>query len=267
VLFSLCTFNNFFYSFFYKHTQIKILKKEAPTRKETTAIPHQSEFNVELIPALAQTLLITQTESDQFQFFQKIPIKDSAHACFRKKTNLGQYTVVISNTLEGNNAVVSNCILRNIIIDKIEKHDGQLKKIIHQSYQFMNEIINENKILILNSSGFAVIILFQYNENNEVHAVGLNQHLYVLENNPLINPNQKPEYQSYYLQGNQELKYDDVKGIIAFSPNVYEKINQQELLKVLNEILSRSNDIGIEQLANDQLKSINDLLIVKISFQ
>ena len=95
---------------------------------------------------------------------------------------------------------------------------------------------------------------------------GLNQHIYILENNILLNQNQNPAYHSYYLQGNQELKFDEAKGILAFSTDVYEKINQKELLAVLNDWLKRSNHINSEQLAKEKLSSTTDLLIVKLTF-
>ncbi len=247
-------------------TQINILKKNSPQNKETLKTAQDFGLNTELLRVLAKIMLDSNAESEQLHVYRSNALNESNHVCIRKHTGMGQYTLLISNKLEENNALLANCIFKSILFRNIDEYDGQLKKIIYQSYQDLNKIIEVNAIEILGNSGFTVIIVLQHHENNEVVVTGLNQHIYMLENDAISNQNQNPAYHSYYLQGNQELKFDEAKGILAFSPGVYDKINQKELLVVLNDWLKRSNHINSEQLAKEKLSSTTDLLIVKLTF-
>ena len=69
----------------------------------------------------------------------------------------------------------------------------------------------------------------------------------------------------YYLQGNQELRFEETKEIMAFAPEVNEAFNQQKLLDILNETLRNNNSIDTEQLAKNKLNSIPDLFVFKLS--
>ncbi len=246
--------------------QLKILKKGGSVKEELLKVAQIPTSKSNLPTLLAQIILDSEPDSDQYQVYRSISVDESAHACIRKKTNLGQYTLLLSSKLIGDDAVLSNCIFRSILYKNIEEYDGQLKKIIHQSYQDLNKLIERNKKVILKSQDLSVIIILQHNESNNLTVTGLNQHIFMLENNPLINQSQNPAYHTYFLQGNQELKYEDVKGIIAFSTSVYEKMNPQELLGILNDTIKNANDINIETLNKAKLGSVSDILIVKLSF-
>ncbi len=246
--------------------QVKIRKKDTPARDETLKTPQNVKFNADLLPALAHTILESEIDSEQFQVYRSNTNSESVHACIRKKSEQGIYTLLISNKLEDSNALISNCIFKTILFNNIERFSGQLRKIIHQSYEDLNKIVEKNKTKTLVNADFSVLIIFQKHENNEIIASGLNQHVYVLEGNSLLNQNQNPAYHSYYLQNNQELKYEEAKGIIAFSSSVYDKINQKELLVLLNELQKHPNQINLEQLVKEKLGGIPDLLVIKLTF-
>ena len=244
--------------------QLKILKKNSPARDEIKKQDKSSNIDVQLIDALAQSML-NYPDSENLHIYHSNPVTDSAHACIRKKTQSGRYTLIMSNKLQSGNAVLSNCIFSAIIIQKIEEFDGQLKKILRESYTGLNNIIEKNKETSLNKAGFALIILLEKSETREIVLTGLNQHVFILENNQLIAQAQGPAYNMYYLQGNQELRFEETKEIMAFAPDINEALNQQKLLDILNEALRNNSSIDTEQLAKNKLNSIPDLFVFKLS--
>ena len=247
--------------------QIKLQKKNMAIKgAESKIIPQHDQFSEDLISALVQTVLEYEADSEYFQLYRSNKPDKSVHACLRKKTEKAEYTVFISNKLEGNNAIVSNCIFKIILFNNIEKADGQLKKIIQHSFQDLNNLIEKRGIKTLNKADFSVLIIYRNLDTNEIIASGLNQHIFVLEENSIINQNQNPAYQMYYLQNNQEIKFEEAKGIIAFSPVVYEKINQKELLASLNNSQNNPCHIDLEKLVKEKLSTIPDLLILKLTF-
>ena len=246
--------------------QIKLRKRNMDAGAELKKAPQQNQFNASLVSALVHTVLECEINSENFQSYRHNKPDNSAHACVRKKTEKAEYTFFISNKLEGIDATLSNSIFKTILFNNIEKSGGELRKIIRQSYQDLNKLIEKKNVKTLNNADFSVLIICQNIDTNEIIASGLNQHIYVLEDNSLINQNQNPVYQLYYLQNNQELNFEDARGILAFSPAVYDKINRKELLTSLNNSQNNSNHIDLEQLVKEKLSTIPDLLILKLTF-
>ena len=75
--------------------QLKILKKNAPARDEIKKQDKASNTDVQLIDALAQSML-NYPDSENLHIYHSNPVTDSAHACIRKKTQSGRYTLIMS---------------------------------------------------------------------------------------------------------------------------------------------------------------------------
>jgi len=246
--------------------QINILKKGQIVKNKTREIHQPEQYISAVLPVLLSIQLETEHPSEDFEVFRSKKVIDSANACFRKKTALGQYTIMISNKLNSLNAALSNSIFKIILQNKIDEYDGQLKKILHPSILEFNRIININKLAFLYDPRLSTIIVYQKNENKELLVSGFDQTLFLLEQDSVLNQNRHRAYQSYQLQVNQELQLTNAKYVIAFSPSVNETINQQELIMILNNMTKHTDNLSIEYLAKEKLSAIKDFLIVKLSF-
>lgn len=242
--------------------QVSLQKKNSGEKDTSKNISGEKKIDPGLLSSLFETILYSETDSKYFEVYPPKSQVESSTAFTRKIYEHGQYTILVSNTLKGENAVISNCIFLSILYKNIEKWKGQPKNIIQQSYQALDAMVKNSKNDTLNPAQFSTVIIFQNNNNQEVTASGHNQYLFLLAGPE----SQEQNYQLCQLQNNQEYNYKEVNVILAFAQSVYSKTNPKVLLDILNEMQQNSNQVNLGQLANDKLEPDPDLLIVKLSF-
>ena len=218
-----------------------------------------------LLTALIDRLIQPDPPSENVWLVRPAEKTGSKHALFEFESTDSHIYLILSNKLTGTEAALANCIFAETSKDLLGKGSVTPASLLKKTLPIVNNLAKTRKAESLLSADFATVILQKRREENEVSVSGLNQIIFVCQQDDPHNPGHEPACQSFYLQGNQDLKFSLPASMIIFSPDISQPSSaQQELLKFINDLKEKPP----EEFKNQNLKKFNqnnDFFVVKLT--
>ena len=244
--------------------KISALKKGLNVMNREPGMDQPVSVADNLLPVLMQIQLETEEEPEEFFIFRSVKAIESAHACFRSNSALGQYTIMVSNKLNGIHAAVVNSIFKSILLKTIQKFDGKPWEIIRMGLSGFHDLVTSNILTVIPDPISDVLIIFHNRSSKTVSVAGLNQT--ILFYAPVTAENRTPVYESFHISADQDFQLRKVKHVVACSHTAYETIDPEKILSTLNTSVIQNDYPDIEKLAKEKFHAIRDLVLIGLTF-
>jgi CheY-like chemotaxis protein len=251
-------------------TLLQYRQLNIPSEEQVAAESILALYDEKLFSCLTDILILQSqhTENERFNIYRSIPVSKSHHAFIETEGPAGIYYYMLSNKLNGNDAILMNCIIASLIKDHIIRKEKRLIVILKNTIEKLQEIATKYNILKLHDTTPYIAIVFFDIENNDVVASGLNQILYAASKKPALNIDSKNiSYQPYYLMGNQDITLRDSNNIFVFSENIHNSLTQQDLVSFLNNHFISGHKRNLSLIMPQKLNQSDDNVVVNLSFK
>jgi DNA-binding response OmpR family regulator len=247
-----------------KSTQIDVRRKDSSRHTSVKSDHPVITFNETLVDNLIQTLLPEATNNENLILYRSGKIQESQNAFIDISAPSGNCFFLISNKLTGKNAALVNSIFTQFLINIIRQKECQPGEILSQFNANINRLITESGLGLLKDTVTSLPIILIKSNGDELVITGQNQSLFICQQ---ASPANQCQFQSYYLQGNQDLKFSPPHKLILLSKNILDQINQMEILTFLNTNLVYPTKSSFTDSIKHEYKKVHDILVVELTFQ
>jgi DNA-binding response OmpR family regulator len=245
-----------------KSSQIDIRRKDTTIPSAELSSTNASGLNEYLIDALIHSLLQDNFDLPNVFLYRSTTLSESQHAMTNVSTPLGNYCILLSNKLSGKNAAILNSIFNQYLIHTINSKSIGPGEVIVKFNSYIRQLVSESDPLQLIKAEVSLIIFLQLADTREIILAGINQSIYICQT--FSSPN-NDDFQHFYLQGNQELKFNSHGELVLFSRNISEQKNPKDIITFLNTHFKRSANNSYTESIQTEFNKMHDILVVKLT--